>query len=94
MQIYLNDIINNIHNQDELDAVIAAYTNQYGMDASQWKIDNYVDLRQWAYPPYGEYLDAVVKVNSTEHELQAEGQAQLDKYYADCLAVKDRFPKE
>jgi hypothetical protein len=42
----------------------------------------------------GDFLDGMVKVHSTDPVLQAEGQAQLDKYYADCLAVKDRFPKE
>ena len=36
------------------------------------------------YPPITDYLDGVVKGN----------QAQIDKYIADCLAVKAKYPKE
>jgi hypothetical protein len=35
------------------------------------------------YPPITDYIDGVVKGD----------QAQIDKYIADCLAVKARFPK-
>jgi hypothetical protein len=35
------------------------------------------------YPPMSDYLDGVVKGD----------QAQIDKYVADCLAVKVKFPK-
>ena len=35
------------------------------------------------YPSYTEYLDGIVKGD----------QAQIDKYIADCLAVKAMFPK-
>jgi hypothetical protein len=35
------------------------------------------------YPPATDYLDGVVKGD----------QGQIDKYIADCLAVKQRFPK-
>ena len=36
------------------------------------------------YPPITDYLDGVVKGN----------QVQIDKYIADCLAVKAKYPKE
>jgi hypothetical protein len=36
------------------------------------------------YPDFKEYLDGIVKGD----------QAQIDKYIADCLAVKDKYPKE
>jgi hypothetical protein len=36
------------------------------------------------YPSITDYLDGVVKGN----------QAQIDKYIADCLAVKAKYPKE
>ena len=36
------------------------------------------------YPPAEDYLDGIVKVD----------QAQVDKYIADCQAVKDKYPKE
>ena len=39
--------------------------------------------RQPEYPPATDYLDGIVKGD----------QAQIDKYIADCLAVKQRHPK-
>jgi hypothetical protein len=44
----------------------------------------YTEKRAAEYPDFREYLDGVVKGD----------QAQIDKYIADCLAVKARFPKE
>ena len=35
------------------------------------------------YPPMEDYLDGIVKGD----------QAQIDKYIADCLAVKEKYPK-
>ena len=36
------------------------------------------------YPDFKEYLDGIVKGN----------QAQIDKYIADCLSVKAKYPKD
>ena len=47
-------------------------------------IPTYRELRTPEYPPYTDYLDGVVKGD----------QAQIDKYIADCLAVKAKYPKE
>jgi hypothetical protein len=44
----------------------------------------YIAKRVAEYPPITDYLDGVVKSN----------QAQIDKYIADCLAVKAKYPKE
>jgi hypothetical protein len=44
----------------------------------------YIAKRAAEYPPITDYLDGVVKGN----------QAQIDKYIADCLAVKTKYPKE
>jgi len=44
----------------------------------------YIAKRQSEYPPITDYLDGVVKGD----------QAQIDKYIADCLAVKTKYPKE
>lgn len=44
---------------------------------------DYQSQRAGAYPPVEDYLDAVVK-NDT---------AAIEKYKADCLAVKAAFPK-
>lgn len=43
----------------------------------------YVEYRYGEYPPITDYLDAVVKGDQT----------QIDKYIADCQAVKAKYPK-
>lgn len=43
----------------------------------------YAQLRAMEYPPMSDYLDGIVK----------NDQAQIDKYIADCLAVKAKYPK-
>jgi hypothetical protein len=43
----------------------------------------YVEKRLSEYPPFTDYLDGVVKSD----------QVQIDKYIADCLAVKAKYPK-
>jgi hypothetical protein len=43
----------------------------------------YIAKRAAEYPPITDYLDGVVKGD----------QAQIDKYIADCLAVKTKYPK-
>ena len=45
--------------------------------------DAYKYARAREYPPITDYIDGVVK----------NDQAQIDKYIADCLAVKAKFPK-
>lgn len=43
----------------------------------------YIAKRAAEYPPITDYLDGIVK----------NDQAQIDKYIADCQAVKQRYPK-
>jgi len=43
----------------------------------------YKYARASEYPPITDYIDGVVKGD----------QAQIDKYIADCLAVKAKYPK-
>ena len=45
--------------------------------------DAYKFKRKAEYPPITDYIDGVVKGD----------QAQIDKYIADCLAVKAKYPK-
>ena len=45
--------------------------------------DAYKISRAREYPPITDYIDGVVKGD----------QAQIDKYIADCLAVKAKYPK-
>jgi hypothetical protein len=47
-------------------------------------VPTYKEKRTPEYPAYTDYLDGVVKGD----------QAQIDKYIADCLAVKAKYPKE
>ena len=49
----------------------------------QYETDSYKRKRLAEYPPITDYIDGVVKGD----------QAQIDKYIADCLAVKDKYPK-
>jgi hypothetical protein len=57
----------------------------YDKSAVQAYVDAhaYIAKRAAEYPPITDYIDGVVKGD----------QAQIDKYIADCLAVKARFPK-
>jgi hypothetical protein len=43
----------------------------------------YAQKRASEYPPYTDYLDGIAKAD----------QAQIDKYIADCQAVKTKYPK-
>ena len=45
--------------------------------------DAYIAKRASEFPPITDYIDGVVKGD----------QAQIDKYIADCLAVKAKYPK-
>ena len=57
----------------------------YDKDAVQAYVDAhaYIAKRAAEYPPITDYLDGIVK----------NDQAQIDKYIADCQAVKAKYPK-
>jgi len=57
----------------------------YDKDAVQSYVDAhaYIAKRAAEYPPITDYIDGVVKGD----------QAQIDKYIADCLTVKAKYPK-
>jgi hypothetical protein len=50
----------------------------------QYATDAYKRNRLAEYPPLTDYLDGIVKSD----------QAQIDKYIADCQAVKAKYPKQ
>lgn len=50
---------------------------------AEYAATEYQRKRADEYPPMSDYLDGVVKGD----------QAQIDKYIADCLAVKAKYPK-
>jgi hypothetical protein len=45
--------------------------------------NSYIEKRQAEYTSFIDYLDGIVKGD----------QAQIDKYIADCQAIKDKYPK-
>jgi hypothetical protein len=51
---------------------------------AEYNANQYQRDRAKEYPDFKEYLDGIVKGD----------QAQIDKYIADCLAVKAKYPKE
>ena len=57
----------------------------YDETAVQAYIDahSYIAKRQAEYPPITDYLDGIAKGD----------QAQINKYIADCQAVKAKYPK-
>jgi len=57
----------------------------YDKDAVQTYVNAhaYIDKRAAEYPPVTDWLDGMVK----------NDQAQIDKYIADCLAVKAKYKK-
>jgi hypothetical protein len=57
----------------------------YDEAAVQAYIDSkaYIAKRQAEYPSFTDYLDGIAKGD----------QAQIDKYIADCQAVKAKYPK-
>ena len=51
---------------------------------TEYESNQYQRDRANKYPDFKDYLDGIVKGD----------QAQIDKYIADCLAVKAKYPKE
>ena len=73
---------------DDTDGARDAQGNKVEIDmnaVNAWVDPNaYKAKRASEYPPITDYLDGVVKGD----------QAQIDKYIADCLAVKAKYSKE
>jgi len=62
------------------DTDLAAFEQQA---LAQIELNKVLAKRVAEYPPITDYIDGVVKGD----------QAQIDKYIADCLAVKAKYPK-
>jgi len=91
-----DDILEGIRlgkSDQELVPVIRQYLRERGIqkEVMEWVREHYKILRKKAYPPIEDYVDAQVKINTPG--MEAEGQAQLEEYRAQCLAVKQRFAK-
>ena len=69
------------------DEAFDAQNNQVQIDqvaVNAWvDPEAYIAKRQAEYPPMTDYLDGIAKGD----------QAQIDKYIADCQAVKAKYPK-
>ena len=79
----LNPTVVTIRGDEAFDAEGNAVS--YDEAAVQAYMDSkaYIAKRQAEYPSFIDYLDGVVKGD----------QAQIDKYIADCNAVKAKYPK-
>ena len=76
--------------REEEDGSVLCYDQSNNIiTIDQTLVDAWVDPNAWieerilAYPPNTDYLDGIVKGD----------QEQIDKYIADCLAVKVQYPK-
>jgi hypothetical protein len=100
IELYANkevDFLNEVRLQDDGNG---AYIKEWNLDIAQPTIAQLNALESQAneverlnqvksnrskeYPDFKDYLDGIVKGD----------QAQIDKYIADCLAVKAKYPKE
>jgi hypothetical protein len=100
IELYANkevDFLNEVKLQDDGNG---AYIKEWNLDIAQPTIAQLNALEYQAnqveklnlvkanraneYPDFKDYLDGIVKGD----------QAQIDKYIADCLAVKAKYPKE
>ena len=70
---------------DAVDGCVAGWTYEDGQFTAPPAPPErtYAEKRRKEYPPITDYLDGVVKGD----------QEQIDKYIADCLAVKAKYPK-
>jgi hypothetical protein len=62
---------------------VEANTIRAAIQAAAQAALTYAQKRAAEYPPFTDYLDGIAKGD----------QAQIDKYIADCLAVKTKYPK-
>ena len=80
-------LYSNVVTIDDGAGAFDAQGNQVTIDMSA--VNAWVDpeaykaKRQAEYPPFTDYLDGIAKGD----------QAQIDKYIADCQAVKNKYPK-
>lgn len=77
----------NVVTVDDTAGAFDANGNKVEIDiaaVNAWQDPNeYARKRASEYPPVTDYIDGIVKGD----------QAQIDKYIADCLAVKAKYPK-
>jgi hypothetical protein len=92
-EFYMLSLINDVNKKDEAELFMQQLEIKDLEIIQNQNNTAYIDLRRQAYPAIESYLDAMVKINSDDESLIAEGQQQLTDYYAACLAVKNLYPK-
>jgi hypothetical protein len=65
------------------DAEVTARNAEIAAAAIEFAATGYILQRKSEYPPVEDYLDGIVKGDTT----------QVNTYIADCLAVKAKYPK-
>ena len=78
-----NPTVVTIRGNEVFDAEGNAVSYDEAADQAYMDAHAYIEKRQAEYPSFIDYLDGVVKGD----------QAQIDKYIADCNAVKAKYPK-
>jgi hypothetical protein len=100
IKLYVNkevDFLNEVKLQDDGNG---AYIKEWNLDIAQpteaqlnsletqanevERLNQIRENRAKEYPDFKDYLDGIVKGD----------QSQIDKYIADCLAIKAKYPKE
>jgi hypothetical protein len=75
--------VKSIHGEDAFDENGNSVSYDISVAQAYANQNLYKEQRFAEYPPITDYLDGVVKGD----------QAQIDKYIADCQAVKAKYPK-
>ncbi len=78
-----NPTVVTIRGDEAFDAEGNAVVNDEAAVQAYMDAHAYIAKRQAEYPPMTDYLDGIAKGD----------QAQINKYIADCQAVKSRYPK-
>ena len=75
---------------------LKAYTDDERFDVASTLIEKptYKEFRRLFYPSIEEFIDAYVKINSEDEDMQQDGKEQMSKYILKCLDIKKRFKKE
>ena len=104
MNRFFKDSQGNVYSGDRQSLADTPITEEEAVALKQAKADTelaeaeaaltYADKRAREYPDYREYLDGIVKSNSTDPAVKNDGEVQVKKYIADCLAIKAKYPKE
>ena len=81
------------HTGNKTGKLIEKQGENYVLTSAPIVEEDYAEKRRQSYPDMRDFLDAQVKLSSSDENIKAEGQIQLNTYLSDCLAVKNQYPK-